>query len=109
MKFVILASETTVFECTVWPSTNPTVVTWLKDNKPLDDQLADRVSIVTEENNTRFRLTMLNSRVEDTGTYTARASNGDCSSTCSAYLLVQECKSKFTYIKNCSEPNLWQC
>jgi hypothetical protein len=61
----------------------------------LDDQLADRVTITTEENNTKFRLNMLHCRIEDTGTYTAKATNQDCSSTCSAYLLVQQSKLLF--------------
>ncbi|XP_047741653.1 obscurin, partial [Hyalella azteca] len=64
-------------------------VSWLKDNKVLEDKLADRVQQTDEGN--RHELKILNCRPEDTGIYTAKASDTDGrSATCSAQLLVQE-------------------
>ncbi|GAB0092620.1 Obscurin [Sergentomyia squamirostris] len=67
----------------------PTSVTWLKDNKPLEDRLADRVK-KTELGNNSHKLELLHCREEDSGLYTARANSGSETSTCSAQLIVQK-------------------
>ncbi|KAJ6641273.1 Obscurin, partial [Pseudolycoriella hygida] len=64
-------------------------LTWLKDNKPLDDRLADRIS--TEElDGNYYQLNIKHCCESDSGLYTAKASNGPDSSTCSAQLIVHE-------------------
>ena len=63
---------------------------WFKDNKPLADKLADRVTISSEENS--FKLVIKNVLESDSGIYTARAANGDGKATCTAQLVVQNCK-----------------
>jgi len=67
-------------------------MTWLKDNRALEDKLADRVFISSHDDNTRFILEMQHCRESDTGIYTARATNVVGSATCTAQLVVQECK-----------------
>lgn len=66
-------------------------VTWLKDNKPLEDRMADRVR-KTEVSDHHHRLEILNCTEVDSGLYTARANNGSESSTCSAQLVVEKRK-----------------
>jgi hypothetical protein len=67
-------------------------MTWLKDNRPFEDRLADRVLISSHENNSRFMLEVQHCRESDSGVYTARATNSIGSATCTAQLVVQECK-----------------
>ncbi|XP_059609268.1 obscurin isoform X2 [Phlebotomus argentipes] len=67
----------------------PTSVTWLKDNKPLDDRLADRIKKGELANNT-YKLELQHCSEDDSGLYTARANNGADSATCSAQLIVQK-------------------
>jgi len=86
-----IAGQNAVFECALTSDT-PTSMTWLKDNKPLEDKLADRVLISSHEDNTRFLLEMQHCRESDTGVYTARATNVVGSATCTAQLVVEECK-----------------
>lgn len=81
------AGENAVFECEV---EGVTKLTWLKDNRPLSDRLADRITI-TEENGV-YRLEIKNITETDSGTYTARAEN-DCGvSFSTAHLIVEKCK-----------------
>ncbi|XP_053676585.1 obscurin [Anopheles nili] len=61
---------------------------WLKDNKPLDDRLADRV-ITKENDDLSYTLELQHCREEDSGIYTARAVNGTESSSCTAQLIVE--------------------
>jgi Immunoglobulin I-set domain. len=86
-----IAGQNAVFDCTLTSDT-PTSMTWLKDNKPLEDRLADRVLMSSHEDNTRFLLEVQHCRESDTGVYTARATNVVGSATCTAQLVVQECK-----------------
>lgn len=60
---------------------------WLKDNKPLDDKLADRIKITSTEKS--FKLEITNVIVSDSGIYTARAANGEGNATCTAQLVVE--------------------
>lgn len=66
-------------------------VTWMKDNKPLDDRLADRVR-KSEPFPNHHRLEIYNCAESDSGLYTARANNGVETSTCTAQLIVHKCK-----------------
>ncbi|XP_054736972.1 obscurin isoform X2 [Anastrepha obliqua] len=77
--------ETAHFE--VHFAEKPGLVTWLKDNKPLEDKLADRV-IQTEATMNSYRLDIKNCSESDSGTYTAKATSGIESTTCSAQLAV---------------------
>ena len=65
--------------------------TWLRDNKPLDDKLADRVKITAKENH--FTLELQNCMAEDAGQYTCRVTgNKGENVTCSAHLEVHTCE-----------------
>jgi len=80
--------ETAVFQAAASTGTGVTA-TWLRDNKPLDDKLADRVKIYSKEN--LFSLELANCTTADSGQYTCRvtASGGE-TSTCSANLEVHD-------------------
>ncbi|XP_037951991.1 obscurin isoform X2 [Teleopsis dalmanni] len=67
----------------------PATVVWYKDNKLLDDQLADRV-LQKEAPNSSYRLEIKNCRALDSGTYTAKAQTATESTTCSAQLAVEQ-------------------
>nr|CAD7588174.1 unnamed protein product [Timema genevievae] len=85
----VQAGQNAVFECEL-TSDSPSTLTWLKDNRPMDDRLADRVQASSKNDNTNFRLEILHTRESDSGIYTARASNSVGNSTCTAQLVVQE-------------------
>uniref|UniRef100_A0A182J430 Muscle M-line assembly protein unc-89 n=1 Tax=Anopheles atroparvus TaxID=41427 RepID=A0A182J430_ANOAO len=61
---------------------------WLKDNKPLEDRLADRV-ITKENDDLSYTLEIQHCREEDSGIYTARAINGTENASCTAQLIVE--------------------
>jgi hypothetical protein len=67
-----------------------TKMIWLKDNKPMDDKLADRVKTISDGKS--FKLQIENVLESDSGIYIARAANGDGQATCTAQLIVQECE-----------------
>ncbi|XP_069178633.1 LOW QUALITY PROTEIN: muscle M-line assembly protein unc-89 [Procambarus clarkii] len=96
---VVEPGEGVTFSCEV-AHPCPYFVTWLKDSKPLDDKLADRVQQqdagdrhnlrITDEGN-KHTLKVMNCRVQDSGIYTAKATDeAGAAATCSAQLLVQE-------------------
>lgn len=64
-------------------------VTWLKDNKPMDDRYADRVR-KSEVSANQHRLEIFNCAENDSGLYTARANNGTETATSTAQLIVQK-------------------
>lgn len=67
-------------------------LTWLKDNKPLDDRLADRISSKEMDGN-YYQLNIKHCAESDSGLYTAKACNSNSdSTTCSAQLIVHESK-----------------
>lgn len=67
-------------------------VTWLKDNKPLNDRLADRIT-TSESDGNYYQLRIKHCCESDTGLYTAKACNSNSdSATCSAQLIVHESK-----------------
>jgi len=78
--------EKAVFEAAASTGTGVTA-TWLKDNKPLDDKLADRLKVQSKDN--LFSLELSNCTTADSGQYTCRvtASGGE-TATCSANLEV---------------------
>ncbi|XP_012273370.1 obscurin isoform X3 [Orussus abietinus] len=80
--------ESASFVCTLRPTDSPTSMQWLKDNKPLDDKLADRITISYDEK--YYRLVIHNALESDSGIYTARAISGDGQATCTAQLIVQQ-------------------
>ncbi|XP_046987930.1 obscurin isoform X3 [Schistocerca americana] len=80
--------QNAIFQCKV-ASDSPTNMTWLKDNRPMDDKLADRVKMESKDSSS-FKLEIQHCRESDTGIYTAKASNVIGSSTCTAQLVVQD-------------------
>ncbi|XP_049774558.1 obscurin [Schistocerca cancellata] len=80
--------QNAIFHCKV-ASDSPTNMTWLKDNRPMDDKLADRVKMESKDSSS-FKLEIQHCRESDTGIYTAKASNVIGSSTCTAQLVVQD-------------------
>jgi len=78
--------EKAVFEARASSGAGVTA-TWLKDNKPLDDKLADRVKVTSKDS--LFSLELMNCTPADSGQYTCRvtASGGE-TATCSANLEV---------------------
>lgn len=88
-----------MFECTLLYTDSTTRVQWLKDNKPLEDRLADRLT--ASATGKTFRLTLQNVLESDSGIYIARAMNSEGQSTCTAQLIVQQRESvKFALESN---------
>ncbi|XP_017890129.1 obscurin isoform X5 [Ceratina calcarata] len=83
-----VAGEAATFECTLLNTDSTTRVQWLKDNKPLDDRLADRVTASAVGKT--FKLQLQNVMESDSGIYIARAINSDGQSTCTAQLIVEK-------------------
>jgi len=78
--------EKAVFEARASAGAGVTA-TWLKDNKPLDDKLADRVKITSKD--ALFSLELSNCSPADSGNYTCRiTAQGGETATCSANLEV---------------------
>ena len=69
----------------------PYNVVWLKDNKPLEDPLQDRMTFKEGEHNT-YTMTLIHCRESDSGIYIAKATNGFEHATCTAQLIVEKCK-----------------
>jgi hypothetical protein len=92
---MISAGETAVFDFQL--EEKPVNVTWMKDNKPLEDPLADRLKF-TEGANNSYKLELIHCRESDSGTYIARATNGFENATCTAQLIVEKCKSVQEYL-----------
>ncbi|XP_076666422.1 obscurin isoform X4 [Andrena cerasifolii] len=83
-----VAGETTSFECTLLQTDSNTRVQWLKDNKPLEDRLADRLT--ASASGKTFKLQIQNVLESDSGIYIARAMTNEGQSTCTAQLIVQK-------------------
>lgn len=85
------AGESAVFSCATELKLAGLTATWMKDNKPIGDAMADRVKIVAKDN--VFTLTIASVKDEDKGQYTCRVTkdNGEVA-TCSAQLEVHQCK-----------------
>lgn len=67
----------------------------MKDNKPLEDPLADRMKF-TEGANNSYKMELIHCRESDSGTYIARATNGFENATCTAQLIVEQCMNEFS-------------
>ncbi|XP_012537087.1 obscurin isoform X3 [Monomorium pharaonis] len=80
--------EVATFECTMLTSDSTTRLQWLKDNKPMEDKLADRVSTTLTDN--ICKLEIQNVHESDSGIYIARALNANGEATCTAQLVVQK-------------------
>ena len=72
--------------------------TWLKDNKPIGEELAARVKIVAKEN--VFTLSFDKAQAGDKGTYACRVTNANGeATTCSAQLEVHTRKWSIHFFK----------
>ncbi|KAL0112247.1 hypothetical protein PUN28_011952 [Cardiocondyla obscurior] len=80
--------EVATFECEMLTSDSTTRMQWLKDNKPMEDKLADRVSTTLDDN--KCKLEIQNVYESDSGIYIARALNANGEATCTAQLVVQQ-------------------
>ncbi|XP_039752240.1 obscurin-like isoform X7 [Pararge aegeria] len=80
--------ENAVFEVAVENGPEDVQVTWLKDNKPINDRLMDRVNMIVK--NGTYRLQVMHCREDDSGTYTAIAENEKGNAHCTAQLAVHE-------------------
>ncbi|XP_020293629.1 obscurin isoform X3 [Pseudomyrmex gracilis] len=80
--------EVATFECTLLTTDENTRIQWLKDNKPMEDKLADRV--VTSLTDSVCKLEIQNVHESDSGIYIARALNGNGEATCTAQLVVHQ-------------------
>ena len=89
-----LAGETATFEFQL--EEKPVNVVWLKDNKPLEDPLADRMKF-TEGSHNSYKMELIHCRESDTGIYIAKATNGFEHATCTAQLIVEKCKKHQIY------------
>lgn len=67
---------------------------WLKNNRPFEDKLADRVKISRSDSS--FKLEINNVLEADSGIYVARAVDGESKASCTAQLIVTDCE----YLKN---------
>lgn len=76
----------------------------MKDNKPLEDPLADRINF-TEGAHNSYKMVLTHCTESDSGTYIARATNGFENATCTAHLIVEKCK-EFNYFQHSNETNL---
>ncbi|XP_011878155.1 PREDICTED: muscle M-line assembly protein unc-89 isoform X5 [Vollenhovia emeryi] len=83
-----IAGEVATFECTMLTSDSTTRIQWLKDNKPMEDKLADRVTTTLADNT--CKLEIQNVHESDSGIYIARALNTNGEATCTAQLVVQK-------------------
>ncbi|XP_061385571.1 obscurin isoform X3 [Danaus plexippus] len=78
--------ENVTFECEL--SNDDAKVTWLKDNRPLTDRLADRVE--RRASGAAHTLRLLHCREDDSGVYTALAETQRGTATCTAQLVVHQ-------------------
>ncbi len=88
-EFIFIAGEKALFSCATDANLPGLSATWLKDNKPIDGAMADRVKIVAKENH--FTLELPACTADDGGQYTCRVSDGSGANiTCSAHLDVHK-------------------
>ena len=94
-RISVSAGETAVFSCATDMAHAGLTASWLKDNKPIGDNMADRAKITAKEN--VFTLTIDKVQSGDSGQYTCRVTNANNETcTCSAQLEVHQRKSMTT-------------
>ncbi|KAL7050000.1 hypothetical protein ACKWTF_003934 [Chironomus riparius] len=79
--------ETATFEFQL--EDKPVNVVWLKDNKPLEDPLQDRMTFKEGDHNA-YTMQLIHCRESDSGIYIAKATNGFEHATCTAQLIVEK-------------------
>ncbi len=88
---LLSAGEDARFSCAADASLSGLTASWLRDNKPLDDKLADRIKVLAKENH--FTLELQNCAQADSGQYTCRVTDGKGGTvTSSAHLEVHSRK-----------------
>ncbi|XP_033229348.1 obscurin isoform X3 [Belonocnema kinseyi] len=80
--------ESATFECVLQSAFASTKMQWLKNNRPFEDKLADRVKI--SRNDSSFKLEINNVLEADSGIYVARAVDGESKASCTAQLIVTD-------------------
>uniref|UniRef100_A0A2S2PE49 Muscle M-line assembly protein unc-89 n=1 Tax=Schizaphis graminum TaxID=13262 RepID=A0A2S2PE49_SCHGA len=78
--------ENATFECEIEGATK---VTWLKNNMPLPNTIANRTSITEDKENNLYKLQLNKVIMSDSGTYTVKAENDLGESTSTALLFVE--------------------
>ncbi|XP_033229349.1 obscurin isoform X4 [Belonocnema kinseyi] len=84
----VIAGESATFECVLQSAFASTKMQWLKNNRPFEDKLADRVKI--SRNDSSFKLEINNVLEADSGIYVARAVDGESKASCTAQLIVTD-------------------
>jgi len=86
----LLVGENATFECEIEGAMN---VTWLKNNMPLPNTIANRTTITEDKENNLYKLQINKVIMSDSGTYTVKAENNLGESTSTALLFVENRKS----------------
>ncbi|XP_022174781.1 obscurin-like isoform X5 [Myzus persicae] len=82
----LAVGENATFECEIEGATN---VTWLKNNLPLPNTIANRTTITEDKENNLYKLQLNKVIMSDSGTYTVKAENNIGESTSTALLFVE--------------------
>lgn len=95
MCIIYTAGENAKFSFTLREASDDKTTTgWLKDNRPMEDKLADRVITRTSADSLTHELELLHCHQNDSGVYTAvrKSDSGEILASCSAHLNVQACE-----------------
>ncbi|XP_025192239.1 obscurin isoform X4 [Melanaphis sacchari] len=82
----LAVGENATFECEIEGATK---VTWLKNNMPLPNTIANRTTITEDKENNLYKLQLNKVIMSDSGTYTVKAENDLGESTSTALLFVE--------------------
>ena len=98
ISFFSLAGEKAVFSCATEIKQQGCTATWMKDNAPIGDAMADRAKITAKDN--VFTLEITKVAAGDKGNYTCRVTNDNGEAVaCSAQLEVHACKYKIEKLR----------
>jgi len=86
---LLLVGENATFECEIEGATK---VTWLKNNMPLPNTIANRTNITEDKENNLYKLQLNKVIMSDSGTYTVKAENDFGESMSTALLFVENRK-----------------
>lgn len=86
----LLVGENAIFECEIEGATN---VTWLKNNMPLPNSIAHRITLTEDKENNLYKFQLNKVILSDSGTYTVKAENNIGESTSTSLLIVENRKS----------------